>query len=158
MITATKNVIADLQNTMIQILGIAPKYRSRRDHGIAFGARRCLDILDCEESIEDAIDSVTEEVDYDHYEIDYYTRYGEYLRVEYFKGKLAVDADVLGTLKNIKEKQNAKWMMTGIRTGKNHHRVKMWVVDAEDKRRIEANGNKVVGLHETYINIEFLPW
>lgn len=158
MITAAKNVTVDLQNTMSNILSIVPKCRSRRDHGIAFGARRCLDILECEDTLDDAIDSVAEEVDYDHYEIDYYTSYGEYLRVEYFRGKLSVDADVLGTLKGIKERQDEKWMMTGIRTGKNHHRVKMWCVDAEDKRRIEAAGNKVVGLHETYTNIEFLPW
>jgi hypothetical protein len=155
--TSIATLISDLHEVLTEMLKAAPRSTSRRPYGIAFAAKRGIDILEREESIEDAIASFAECIYDDHYMIDSLGSISV-RDEEYYRGRLAVDEDILGSLKTIKEQLNQSWMMTGIRAGKNHHRVKMWCVDAEDKRRIEANGNKVVGLHETYINIEFLPW
>ena len=148
-------LITDLQRVLAEMLKAAPISRSRREFGIAFAAKRGIDILEREDSIDDAIASLEKCIEDDRFWI---IKAADLRDEVYYRGRLEVDRDVLGSLKSIKEHQDEKWMMTGVRAGKNHHRVKMWCVGAEDKRRIEAAGNKVVGLHETYINIEFLPW
>ena len=148
-------LISDLHEILANMLKAAPRSTSRREFGIAFAAKRGIDILEREDSIDDAIACFEECIEDDIFWI----RKAFDLKDEaYYRGRLSVDEDILGSLKSIKDIQEARWMMTGIRVGKNHHRVKMWCVGAEDKFRIEAAGNKVVGLHETYVNIEFLPW
>lgn len=148
-------LISDLHEILANMLKAAPRSTSRREFGIAFAAKRGIDILEREDGIDDAIACFEECIEDDIFWI----RKAFDLKDEaYYRGRLSVDEDILGSLKSIKDIQEARWMMTGIRVGKNHHRVKMWCVGAEDKFRIEAAGNKVVGLHETYINIEFLPW
>ena len=148
-------LISDLHEILANMLKAAPRSTSRREFGIAFAAKRGIDILEREDSIDDAIACFEECIEDDIFWI----RKAFDLKDEaYYRGRLSIDEDILGSLKSIKDIQEARWMMTGIRVGKNHHRVKMWCVGAEDKFRIEAAGNKVVGLHETYVNIEFLPW
>lgn len=148
-------LISDLHQILADMLKVAPRSTDRREFGIAFAAKRGIDILEREDSIDDAITSLEKCIEDDHFWI----RKAFDLKDEaYYRGRLSVDEDILGSLKSIKDIQEARWMMTGIRAGKNHHRVKMWCVGMEDKLRIEAAGNKVVGLHETYVNIEFLPW
>lgn len=152
--TFITTLIVDLHEILTEMLK-APKSTSRRNFGIAFAARRGIDILEREDSIDDAIATINECIDDDHFWI---RKAADLRDAEYYRGRLAIDEDILGSLKSIKDIQDARWMMTGIRTGKNHHRVKMWCVGAEDKRRIEAAGNRVVGTHEIYVDIEFLPW
>lgn len=148
-------LISDLHQILADMLKVAPRSTDRREFGIAFAAKRGIDILEREDGIDDAITSLEKCIEDDYFWI----RKAFDLKDEaYYRGRLSVDEDILGSLKSIKDIQEARWMMTGIRVGKNHHRVKMWCVGAEDKFRIEAAGNKVVGLHETYVNIEFLPW
>lgn len=147
-------LIADLHSILTEMLK-APRSTSRRTYGIAFAARRGIDILEREESIDAAIDTISECIDDDHFWI---RKAASVRDEEYYRGRLAVDEDILGSLKSIKDIHNMTWMMTGVRVGKNHHRVKMWCVGVEDKHRIEAAGNRVVGTHETYVDIEFLPW
>ena len=152
--TFITTLIADLHKILTEMLK-APRSTSRRNFGIAFAARRGIDILEREESIDAAIDTISECIDDDLFWI---RKAFDLKDEEYYRGRLSVDEDILGSLKSIKDIQEARWMMTGIRAGKNHHRVKMWCVGMEDKLRIEAAGNRVVGTHETYVDIEFLPW
>lgn len=164
MITGTKNVIADLKKTLANCLK-APRSNSRREFGIAFAAKRDIDILEYEENIDDAIASIEECIRDDHYMIASLGSIS--VRDEaYYKGRLAVDDDVLGSLKSIKEILNAHWMMTGTAVDKTTHQpingrnstVKMWVVSGEDRLRIEEAGKKIIGDNYNYINIDFLPW
>lgn len=162
MITGTKNVVADLKKTLADMLK-APRSNSRREFGIAFAAKRDIDILEYEENIDDAIATIEECIRDDHYMID---RLGSIsVRDEaYYRGRLAVDDDVLGSLKSIKEILDAHWMMTGTVVDKTTHQpindstVKMWVVSGEDKLRIDEAGKKIIGDYYDYINIHFLPW
>ena len=114
-------LISDLHEILANMLKAAPRSTSRREFGIAFAAKRGIDILEREDSIDDAIAYFEECVEDDIFWI----RKAFDLKDEaYYRGRLSVDEDILGSLKS----------------------------------SIEAAGNKVIGLHETYVNIEFLPW
>ena len=154
-------LISDLQKVLAEQIKAAPRFTSRREFGIAFAAKRSIDILEREDNIDDAIACFEAFINDDHFWI----RKAADLRDEtYYRGKLAIDEDVLGSLRSIKEILDTHWMMTGTVVDKTTHQpvnnstVKMWVVSGEDRLRIEGDGNKVYGDHYDYINIHFLPW
>lgn len=156
-------LITDLQKILDGQIKAAPRFTSRREFGIAFAAKRSIDILEHDDSIDDVITCFEALVEDDNFWI----RKAFDLRDEaYYRGKLSIDEDVLGSLRSIKEVLDTHWMMTGTAVDKitrqpinnSNSTVKMWVVSGEDKLRIEGDGNKVYGDHYDYINIKFLPW
>lgn len=153
-------LISDLQKVFAEQIK-APRSTSRRNFGIAFAAKRGIEILECEESIEDAIATISECIVDDRFWIH---KAVDLKDETYYRGRLSIDEDILGSLKSIKEILNMQWMMTGTVVDKTTHQpinnstVKMWVVSGDDKLRIEADGNKIYGDNYDYINIEFLPW
>lgn len=149
------DLINDLNKVFAEMLDLAPRNNSRREYGVAFAARRGIKILEREDDIDAAIEVINECVIDDRWKIMTAICPAD---KSYYKGRLSLDEDILGSLKTIKDLHNMTWMMTGVRLGKNQHRVKMWCVDAEDKRRIEEAGNTIMGNNEMYVAIEFIPW